>query len=417
VSGTFSNTVASPNVLITANLAYNPSDVTLTYGQGSFLPFARTPNQRAVARNLDTISSSTSSSSVALIQYLDYISNPTNSLPKAYDQIAPEELTALYAIPLAGMDAQDNQLLKRASELRAGYRGMYIDLYNVNAAVGNEAQIADRPWGVYLEGIGQFVNIDGNSDVQGYNLTGGGITLGADRRINDQLVLGGAVSYLNSDASLTQNGSISAESGLAQIYAVWFRQGLHLEGALGGSMTSYDTERQGVNGYAKGSTDGTGWNALLDGGYDWRQGSWSFGPQLGVQYESATFDSFTEKGSLAPLKFGSQSQDALYTQVGAAVRYRGNVTGTWTYVTPELNLAWRHNYSDPTYSMKSRLASGDGNSFTVNGPDLGSDSFVGNLGITIQWTAAVSSYVNGTLQYGQNGYTAEYFSGGLRVGF
>jgi autotransporter-associated beta strand protein len=417
VSGTFSNTTASPNLLIAANLTYNPNDVTLTYEQGSFLPFARTPNQRTVARDLDAISSSTSSSSVALIQYLDYLPDPTNNLPKAYDQIAPDELTALYAIPLAGMDAQGNQFLKRANELRAGYHAMYLDLYTSNEAVGNEDQIADRPWGVYVDGLGQFVNIDGDSKAQGYNLTSGGATLGVDRQINKQFVVGGAVSYLSSHAGLTGDGSISADTGLAQIYAVWFQDGLHLESAFGGSITSYNTKRQGLNGDAKGSTDGTGWNALLNGGYDWKKDSWSFGPQVGVQYESVTFDSFTEKGSLAPLKYELQNQDALYTQVGAAVRYRGNVTGTWTYVTPELNLAWRHNYSDSTYSMKSRLASGDGNSFTVDGPDFGSDSFVGNLGMTIQWTAAVSSYINGTLLYGQNGYTAEYFSGGLRIGF
>jgi outer membrane autotransporter protein len=407
----------SPVGLLTADLAYHANDVTLTYAQGSFVPFAQTRNQQAVARNLDVIASQTSSSAVALIQYLDSIADPSNKLPVAYNQISPEELTALRTISLAGMDAQGNQFLKRASELRAGYRGLYIDLYNANASVGNEAQTTNRPWGVYLETIGEFGNVDGDSNASGYHWSGGGATLGVDRRLNDQFVVGAAASYISGDAGLSQSGSISFDSGLAEVYAVWFQQGLHLEGMFGGGINSCDTMRQGLNGVAKGSTGSTMWTWLLSGGYDWQVESWSFGPQMAVQYESARIDSFTEKGSLAPLKIGSQSVDALSTQMGAAVRFRGHVKGTWTFITPELNLAWRHNYSDTTFSLKSRLASGDGNTFTVNGPDLGSDSLVGNLGVTVQWTAAVSSYLNFAMQYAQSGQQAQYLTGGVRLGF
>jgi outer membrane autotransporter protein len=417
VSGTFSNSISSPSVLLGVDVAYHANDVTLTWEQESFVPFAHTQNQRAVARNLDAVAFATSSSAEALINYLDFVSDPTNSLPRAYDQIAPEELTALFTVSLAGMDSQANQFLKRANALRAGYRGLYIDLYNANASVGNEAQIADRPWGVYLETVGQFVNVSGDANASGYDLSGGGLTVGVDRRINDQLVLGGALSYVSDQVDLTHNGNIDAEGGLAQLYAVWFKQGLHLEGLLGGDMNSCDTKRQGVQGYAKGSTDGLGWTGLLSGGYDWQNGPWSFGPQSAIQYESASFDSFKEKGSLAPLSVKSQSAEALYSQLGATLRYRHYVTGTWTFITPELNVAWRHDYLDNSFGLRSRLADGSGNAFTVHGPELGSDSAVVNLGTTVQWTAAWSTHVNGTVQFGQDGYQAQYISGGLRLSF
>ena len=420
VTGTFStftNSITSPSVLISPMLTYNTNDVTLTWAQQSFVPFANTRNQKAVARNLDAISSSTSTSSVQLIQYLDSIPDPTNNLPTAFDQISPEELTALYTISLAGMDAQGNQFLKRASELRAGYRGLYIDLYNANFSSGSSTQEMDKPWGVYLEAAGQFVNVEGDNNAKGYYLSGGGITVGIDRRVNDQLVLGGALSYLSSDVGLNTNGDITGDSGIAQLYAVWFHQGFHFEGMLAGSTTSYDTKRGGLQGTAKGSTDGTAWSGLLNGGYDWQSGSWSFGPQAGIQYESADFDSFTEKGSMAPLKIESQSADALYSQVGAVLRYRANIPGTWTFITPELDLNWRHNFSDTTLSLKSRLASGDGGAFTVYGPDLGSDSFVGAIGVNVQWNPTFSTYVNCSLQTGDGGYEAEYVYGGMRFGF
>jgi len=420
VTGTFStftNSITSPSVLLSPELAYNTNDVTLTWAQQSFVPFAMTHNQKAVARNLDTVSTSTNSSAMDLIQFLDSIPDPTNNLPTAFNQISPEELTAMYTISLAGMDAEGNQLLRRAAELRAGYQGLYMDLYNANFSDGGSTQAMDKPWGVYLMTLGEFVNLSGDNNSQGYYLSGGGLTVGIDRRVNDQFVVGGAVSYISSDVGLNTNGDISADSGVVQLYAVWYHQGLHLEGMLAGSTTSYNTKRGGLNGAAKGSTDGDAWSGLLNGGYDWQSGPWSFGPQVGVQYESAGIDAFTEKGSMAPLKIESQSADAVYTQVGAALRYRINVPNTWTFITPELNLNWRHNYSDTTLSMKSRLASGDGGAFTVYGPDQGSDSFVGNFGVATHWNASFSTYLYFTVQIADGGYEAEYINGGMCFGF
>jgi len=57
----------------------------------------------------------------------------------------------------------------------------------------------------------------------------------------------------------------------------------------------------------------------------------------------------------------------LYTQLGAALRYRHYVTDTWTFITPELNVAWRHDYLDNSFALKSRLADGSGNFQRVDG--------------------------------------------------
>jgi outer membrane autotransporter protein len=186
---------------------------------------------------------------------------------------------------------------------------------------------------------------------------------------------------------------------------------------LGGGINSYDTSRQSLQGKAKGSTEALVWTGLLGGGYDWQNGPWSFGPQAFVQYESASIDSFTEKGSLAPLNIKSRTVDALYTQLGATVRRRANLPGTWTFVTPEASIAWRHDYLDNSMPVSAQLASGAGNVFTVHGPKLGSDSLVGSLGVTVQWVPAFSTYFNYVAQLGRTGYEAHTINAGLRVGF
>jgi len=90
--------------------------------------------------------------------------------------------------------------------------------------------------------------------------------------------VGGGVSYDSSSVGLTGSGHVDMKSYLGAIYAAWFTQGLHIEGMAGGGLNSYNTRRQGLQGLAKGSTDGVEWNGLLGGGYDWHNGSWSYGP-------------------------------------------------------------------------------------------------------------------------------------------
>ncbi len=431
---TFTNDIAhSP--LLNPNLVYGTNDVILLWAQASFAPFALTPNQKAVAKALDLAATSTSTSTVALIDFLDNLSNVTNSLPAAFSLISPEELTAMYTAAFAGMDAQGNRFLKRVNELRADYRGLYIDAYSHYRTDSGEAtpppadptattsssdifaKALDNPWSIYLDGGGEFVDVASDTNAAGYNLSSGDFSVGLDRWINKQLVVGGGLSYDSSTVNLTGTGHIDMNSYLGEIYAAWFTQGLHIEGMAGGGINSYNTRRQGLQGLAKGSTSGLEWNALLGSGYDWHNGPWSYGPQLVVQYMSASTDPFTEKGSLAPLHIESQTADSLHTQLGADLRYRKYVPPTLTFITPELSIAWQHNYLADSYALKSRLANGDGGVFTVHGPSIGSDSVLVSLGVTAQWKPSVSTYLRYTLQAGSSGYQANSVDVGLQLNF
>jgi len=214
---------------------------------------------------------------------------------------------------------------------------------------------------------------------------------------------------------LSGKGRINLDSYLAQLYAAWFRQGLHVEGMVGGGIDSYRTRRDGLQGTASGNTDGLEYHGLLGGGYDWQRGEWSFGPQVVVQYMSASTSAFDEKGSMAPLHIESQSVDSVHTQLGADLRWRHYIVPTLTFVTPEIYVAWQHDYLNNSFALRSRLVSGAGDIFAVHGPELGSDSIVISLGVTAQWTPTVSTYAHYTLQSGS--FEASAMNAGVRVAF
>ena len=58
----------------------------------------------------------------------------------------------------------------------------------------------ENRWGVWVTGFGDFVNVDSDSNANGYDFTTGGFSLGVDYRINSQLANrgdGGIFPYLD----------------------------------------------------------------------------------------------------------------------------------------------------------------------------------------------------------------------------
>jgi len=167
-----------PRPAAESQVGLQPNDVILEWTQSSFLPFALTRNQMAVAKDLNLAATSTSTSTVALIKFLDNLSDVTNGLPAAFSLISPEELTAMYTAAFAGMDAQGERFLKRVNELRADYRDLYLNAYNATRRRVTKprhrrptrlhrsssdifAKTLDNPWSVYMDGGGEFVDVPG----------------------------------------------------------------------------------------------------------------------------------------------------------------------------------------------------------------------------------------------------------------
>jgi outer membrane autotransporter protein len=318
----------------------------------------------------------------------------------------------------AGLDAQGQQFLKRANELRAGYRRFYT------ATLGHRARsteafesFVDRPWSVYFEPTVDFADVKGDENASGFNLTRLGVVAGADRRLNDHLFVGGTLGYASTTADLSDGGQLDASTFNVNGYLTWFDGGLHFEGMIGGAFNSFDTERAAIEGIAHGSADGFAWTGLIGGGYDWENGPWKFGPQVALQYKSAQIGGFTESGSLSPLRIESQSETALHSQMGGVLRHRYHVPATWTVISPEIYFGWRHEFMADQFSLDSTFASGAGDTFTVDGPALGSDSIVFSFGVSVQWKPTVNTFINFTREMGRSGYAAQNINAAVRFSF
>ncbi|MDR3401602.1 MAG: autotransporter outer membrane beta-barrel domain-containing protein, partial [Chthoniobacter sp.] len=165
----------------------------------------------------------------------------------------------------------------------------------------------------------------------------------------------------------------------------------------------------------RGDTDGGELNALFGMGYDIKKGGLTFGPTASFNYTYLGTSDFTEHGSLAPLNIHGGKGESLRTAFGIKASYDWKVGGI--LIKPEIRASWQHEYGDAAYALDSSFANGAGNSFLVNGPQLGRDSALLGAGFAIQCSERCATYFYYDGELGRKNYQANSVTGGLRVAF
>ena len=462
VSGTFARVDAPVWNLLTLRPFYDKARVYLKTVINSFeaLP-GLTPNQHAVAHSLD--GAIYDERSEKLISHL--YNRDLNKLPGDFDRIAPEELTSIFTISTSLAQVQSINVQRRTDDLRNGASGFSAAGLAMNGtgpsysgpvefrtgpsssgpvqfrtAAGSAGPVAFRTgvagptgdfvrdgkeskevappearWGVFLAGTGEWVDVSGDGNARGYNLTTGGFTLGFDYKLGPNFALGVLVGYTGTGVDLTDGGSVLVNGGKFGIYATTFGGGWYADVAATGGLNGYDTRRSALQGIARGSTNGGELNVLFGTGYDWKIGALTIGPTATFNYTLVGIDGYTERGSLAPLNIASRNAESVRSAFGFKASYDWKVGGM--LFKPELRAAWQHEYGDSSYALDATFANGAGSSFLVNGPEIGRDSLLLGAGCALQLTERTAAYVYYDGELGRTRFVRNAINGGVRVAF
>src|SRR5208283_162118 len=146
------------------------------------------------------------------------------------EKISPDGLTAFYEISFSNANIQRLNLEGRLDDLRSGsngfssnmkVKGVTVNLEDKAIVDGKSSRnaveqtlqpAAENRWGIWVTGFGDFVNVDANSNAKGYDFTIGGVSLGVDYRITDQLAIGVMGEYTHTWTSLQPIGNIDVDS-------------------------------------------------------------------------------------------------------------------------------------------------------------------------------------------------------------
>jgi fibronectin-binding autotransporter adhesin len=439
VSGEFSqviNPFPSRTILQPA-VVYEDDAVILTTVRASFAKLdGLTPNQRAVAQALDRITNDRRAEKI--FAYLD--ERVLDKLPADFDQISPEELTSIFHLVNSLANLQGLNLQRRAGELRNGARGFsaaglamqgsapgYAGTMNFRTGAagptGHEnkdskeifAPAPDQRWGVFLTGVGEWVDVDGDGNARGYDITTGGFTLGLDYKVTPHFAVGLAAGYAGTGIDLSDDGSVLVNGGKLALYATTFRGGWYADAAVSGGYNSYDTKRSALEGTARGSTEGGELSVLVGTGYDWKIGALQIGPTATFNYTLTDLDGYTEDGSLAPLDIAGGDSESIRSAFGLKASYDWRIGSV--IVRPEVRAAWQHEYGDRSHGIDASFANGAGGTFLVHGPEIGRDSLLLGAGFAVQCGERYSTYLYYDGELGRQRYDSHSVSAGLRVSF
>jgi outer membrane autotransporter protein len=389
----------------------------------NFASFALTPNQLAAASLLNEIQLNPKTANLFEFLYQEPVSNLSADLEK----ISPDGLTAFYEISFSNANIQRLNLEGRLDDLRSGSTGFSSNMKVNGAMVNLDGKSSKNPveqamqpgaenrWGVWVTGFGDFVNVDSDSNANGYDFTTGGFSLGVDYRISDQLAIGAMGEYAHTWTALQPSGDIDVDSGRGGLYATWFNHGLYLNAAIYGGHNIYSSNRPSLRGLASGGTGGAEFSTFISGGYDLHFGHLTVGPIASLQYTYVNIDGFSEKGSLAALQFPSQSAESFRTDLGFRAFYLWQIGKIM--VEPSLRAAWEHEFKYSALPITAGFAGIPGPSATFFGPSEGHDSVIVSAGFSVHWTPKIATYVDYDGQLGRDRYDSNAVTGGVRISF
>ena len=431
VTGQFTalNDPLKGNYALQLGTLYGPNQVSLITLQDTFVPFALTSNQRAVARDLDTFSGYLGDKlqgdprETNLIATLDAV--PGLQLPADFDLIAPEELGALFDMNFNAVDVVVGNVQRRMDNLRAEYASPSgsASLFDPRIQLASAGQSLPpmptaRPneeWDGFAAGYGRFTHVSSTANASGYCLQDSGMTLGLDKRVDNCLAGGLTLDYANGEASLVNGGSADMEGGRAGVYGSWFKPNVYLEAQLGAGGYHYDSKRAALGGIASGNTDGYEVDTMLGGGYVLKYHDFTISPLAEAHYTYDDINGFTETGSMAPLQILNNDSQSLWTLFGGRFAYEWRVAKV--ALRPELQLGWRHEFLDVSRAIDSRMASGAGSVFQVESPSLGRDSLSLVAGLSTRCTQRLSVFAYYATQQACNNCSSHTVSGGLSLEF
>lgn len=159
--------------------------------------------------------------------------------------------------------------------------------------------------------------------VAGFNAYSRGIALGADGKLNDQLTLGLAYSFLHTSVNSKNGNKTDVDGNALTLYAGFEEGNYFVDSNISYGFNKNKSHRSIANTRAKGTYDSKTLSADVTAGYTYNVNSQlALEPRATARYARIDIDSFREKGSSAALKTKHQRYEV--AELGAGARLVGN---------------------------------------------------------------------------------------------
>lgn len=400
-AASFSNTFTGVSVddsdfaFLDASLSYSATHVTLSLERNDidYGDVAQTANQRSVGNTLQRLYDGSASSGMNdLLGEINILSS--SAARSAYDQ-------------LSGVGHGNSLLMTRQSQQRFGrllshqalLRSSHQSLQLTEWLAASPIQLASlttpaaaqqavQPaqhhyWITPMYGEGE---VDGDGNASGMDYYYAGLSLGFDQQLNQDWLLGAALSYTQSDARFAA-GSTDMDGVDLALYSHWDQGVNYLQGYAGVGWYGSDSERRiNVGGSQTAESDyhTAAFFGGVEGGHRFMlHTDMLLTPYVGLAYGYSDRESFNESGvGAANLAVASESLESILSTAGVRAERLFN-TEQGAAMAWNLNVAWLHEFGDARSQTRAGFVDHSFADFRVTGPDLDRDRVLLGTGLAV----------------------------------
>jgi uncharacterized protein with beta-barrel porin domain len=408
ISGQFTST---DYAFLDETLNYQPTSLTVTLtptGQ-SFSSFASTPNQAAVATLLDAAAPTATGDLQTVFDSLN--TALASEIPTLLDAIGGESLTA-FATARQILGERTARALHRRTRDPAWGSGRAFYLSPIEepdvAADGDEPPRDLVRAGAWLDGIGLFGELEGDTGEADVDTLLYGGTLGADVWIADRVVLGLAAGYARSDVDLEdREADVFGDTIQGALYAGFIDPRGYVSGYGRYAYTYQSSDRRietsGILRKAHAHWDAHDYGAGGEAGItvvSFR--GFALQPIAGVDWLRLTEEDYTESGAGSlGLIVDPETLDTTTARFGGRVFGQIDM-GDVGELAPELRAFYQRAWGDRERALDARLIGAPGlSAIGVRGPELPRESLIlglgwgvrvgGNLTVSFDYDAVLGS--------------------------
>lgn len=283
-----------------------------------------------------------------------------------------------------------------------------------SAIRGQSSGAALAETGVWAQGLYSDARQGTRNDVAGYNAYTSGMAIGADAKVTDSLTVGVAYGYMDSTVNSKRGNTTEVDSHSFTVYTGYELGNYFVDSSLIYSKNENNSKREILNTTAKGTYDSNTLGLSVLGGYDFQLDGMTVSPLVGMNYSNTKLDGYTEKGSAAALRNGSQRYEI--AELGAGARLSASYPLGQGRLEPQVQAMVYHDFAaDSAKSTSTFVNAVGGSSFVAYGAKPQRTSYQANVGADYKIGAFT---VGGSYGYtGKKGFDSDTFAAKVRYDF
>ncbi len=273
----------------------------------------------------------------------------------------------------------------------------------------------------------------------GFDFDGWSVTGGADYRLTNSLVLGGAVGYAATETDLDGGiGDVEADGYSLSLYGTYWVKNFYVDAIGTYADKSYETVRHidyavaiPVRQTLLGDSDAEEWSFSLGGGYEMAKGGWTYGPFARLNYLDSQIDGYDERladfDSTAPgfgiaMRVDDQEIESLTTVVGGQASYAFSTN--MGILSPHMRLGWVHEFENDGEAMTAHFLNVPDdpeilslNTIRIPVEEPDEDYFNLALGVSAVFPRGILAFLDYETALALEDISLHQFTGGLRFEF